>query len=169
MMQKIGMPATRVDQRVHSSASPSLPDDQAWEVSLCPVIILRVCVVCVYLRRCVRLRVCVCVCVCVRVCVCVDVCTHVHVCDYYTMCMCCFCAFVGAACVRVCMCVREGFSRALSLSLSVYACVRVFMCVHMYICETIQETIFSFCVRGGCVCVFMSARERACMCVHVSP
>jgi len=73
MMQKRGMPATRVEQQVHSSANPSLPDDQAWEVSLCPVIILRVCVVCVYLRRCVRVRahvcervsVCVCVCVCV--------------------------------------------------------------------------------------------------------
>ena len=43
MMQKIGMPATRVEQQVHSSASPSLPDDQAWEVSLCPVIVLSVC------------------------------------------------------------------------------------------------------------------------------
>ena len=108
MMQKIGMPATRVEQQVHSSASPSLPDDQAWEVSLCPVIILRVCVVCVYLRhvrvrRCVRECLCVCVrvCVSVHVCVCVDVCAHVHVCDHYTMCMCCFCAFAGAACVRL--------------------------------------------------------------------
>jgi len=56
MMQKIGMQATRVEQQVHSSASPSLPDDQAWEVSLCPVIILCVCVGCVYLQRCVRAR-----------------------------------------------------------------------------------------------------------------
>jgi len=74
MMQKIGMPATHVEQQVHSSASPSLPDDQACEVSLCLVIILRVCVVCVYLLRCVHARahVCesVCVCVCVRVCMC---------------------------------------------------------------------------------------------------
>ena len=91
MMQKIGMPATRVEQQVHSSASPSLPDDQAWEVSLCPVIILCVCVGCVYLQRWVRARVHVCdrvsVCVCVRVCsvhlcFCVDVCAHVHVCDH---------------------------------------------------------------------------------------
>jgi len=80
MMQKIGMLATRVEQQVHSSASPSLPDDQAWEVSLCPVIILRVCVVCVYLRRCVRARahvcesVSVCVCVSVYMCACVRVC-----------------------------------------------------------------------------------------------
>ena len=92
MMQKIGMPATRVEQQVHSSASPSLPDDQAWEVCLCPVIILCVCVGCVYLQRCVRARahvcdrvsVCVCVCVCV-VCICACVlmlCAHVHVCDH---------------------------------------------------------------------------------------
>ena len=80
MMQKIGMPATRVEQQVHSSASPSLPDDQAREVSLCPVIILRVCVVCVYLRRCVRAcahlceRVSVCVCVRVFKCACLRVC-----------------------------------------------------------------------------------------------
>jgi len=115
--------------------------------------------------------VCVCVCVCVHVCVCVDVCAHVHVCDHSTMCMCCFCAFADAACVRICTCVREGVSCSLSLSLSLCTCVCVsgFMCVHMYICETIQETRFSFCVRGGCVCVFVSARERACMCVHVSP
>ena len=91
MKQKIGMPATRVEQQVHSSASPSLPDDQAWEVSLCPVIILCVCVGCVYLQRWVRARAHVCdrvsVCVCVRVCsqhlcLCVDVCAHVHVCDH---------------------------------------------------------------------------------------
>jgi len=55
-----------------TAGGPSLPNDQAWEISLCPVIVLSACVVCVYLRRCVRARahVCdrVCVCVCVRVC-----------------------------------------------------------------------------------------------------
>ena len=79
MMQKIGMPATRVEQQVHSSASPSLPDDQAWEVSLCPVIILRlqyVLFVCIFGAVCVRVRMCVRVCLCVRVymCACVCVC-----------------------------------------------------------------------------------------------
>jgi len=92
------------------------------------------------------------------------VCAHVRVCDHSTMCMCSYCTFADVACVRVFTCV--SLSRSLSLSLSLCTCVCVIMSVNMYICETIQETMFCFCVRGGCVCVFVSARERACMCDH---
>ena len=107
-------------------------------------------------------------------------CVHMCMCVIIIQCVCDVSVQLRAR--RSCqlnVCERGVFSHALSLSitgflarslsLSLCTCVCVFMCVHMYICETIQETRFSLCVRGGCLCVFVSARERACMCVHVSP
>jgi len=71
------------------------------------------------------------------------------------------------ACVHVCVCV--------DVCAHVHVCDHYTMCMCYFCalagvaCVRIQETRFSFCVRGVCVCVFVSARERACMCVYVSP
>jgi len=112
----------------------------------------------------------VCECVYVCMCACVLMCVHMCMCVIIIQCVCVVSVHLWARMrARMYVCERGVFSRALSLSLSLCTCVCVFMCVHMYICETIQETRFSFCVRGGCVSAFVSARERACMCVHVSP
>jgi len=143
MIQKTGILGTHVEQQVHSSGSPSLPDDQAWEVSLCPVIILCVCVGYVYLQRWVRARAHVCdrvsVCVCVRVCVvcicvCVLMCVYMCMCVIIVKCVCVVTLICGRG-MRACdhMCERGSSSLPPSLCLSVRVCVSSCVCICTFV------------------------------------
>ena len=103
--------------------------------------------------------VCVCVCLLFLVCVCVCMCVCARARARMWLCVC------VCVCVCVCACVRvwwwggeiDGGVRA-----CVCLCVYVSMCVSVLL--LLLFVLFFGCFWGGCVCMYVRARARACVC-----